>query len=242
MRRPTRTCSAPASGTADRSKATSLNSPTLGVAPYRDEVISPFRKTFSALFAALEYRKEPNPLGFPKVILWRLLLRNLIDVLLFWMLSINQVFDGVDNHLTRFVIFWLLCCRNDDRASKLCFRLIREKEVDRVSLNDLYRVMTDDFSLSRQLLRPETLKEVLVCKAPCRWRSITDRIGPNAPLTVEFITRWWWDLRIFYRGYKECILRRPFHATIPPLTVRTTRRTIGTISYPETTGGPIGGK
>ena len=53
--------------------------------------------------------------------------------------------------------------------------------------------MTDDFSLSRQLLRPETLKEVLVCKAPCRWRSITDRIGPNAPLTVEFITRWWWD-------------------------------------------------
>ena len=82
-----------------------MNSPTLGVAPYRDEVISPFRKTFSALFAALEYRKEPNPLGFPKVILWRLLLRNLIDVLLFWMLSMNQVFDGVDNHLTRLLFF-----------------------------------------------------------------------------------------------------------------------------------------
>src|SRR5271165_571320 len=110
-----------------------------------------FGVAFERLFLALEF-SEANPLGLPRVLLWRLP-RNLVHVMLFWLLHTNQAFDECNNHLPRFVMFWLLCSRADDKASDICFRLIRETE--QVSLGTLYDALKDDASVSRNLITPQ---------------------------------------------------------------------------------------
>jgi len=142
------------------------------------------------LFTALKHDETKNPLGLPTVLLWRLS-PDLVQVLLFWLLHTRQEFDNNDNHLLRFVIFWRLCVRSDDKASNLCFRLIRETE--RCSLRALYRAVKSDASLSRSFIAPDEMRSILVADLQPRWRSLQDRIKERHQMVVELVDRWWHD-------------------------------------------------
>ena len=162
----------------------------VGIADDGTQAGGQFTDTFSALFTALKHDETKNPLGLPTVLLWRLS-PDLVQVLLFWILHTKQKFDSIDNHLVRFVIFWRLCVRSDDKASNLCFRLIRETKC--CSLRNLYQAVKSDDSLSRSLISPETMRGILVKDAQPRWRSLQDRIEKKDQMVVELVDRWWYD-------------------------------------------------
>jgi hypothetical protein len=163
----------------------------IGISEDGSYVDGRFRPAFERLFRFLDFKTETNPLGLPRVLLWHMP-RALIHVLLFWLLHTEQVFDEQDNHLPRFVMFWLLCSRDHDKASSLCFRLIRE--TPQVSLRNLYDAMKGDTSVSRELMKPSEMKRILADGSSREWRDINERIGKQEPLAAEFVTRWWWDM------------------------------------------------
>ncbi len=161
----------------------------IGIAEDGSHTEGSFGLAFARLFRSLEF-SESNLLGLPRVLLWNLP-RTLIHVLLFWLLHTEQVFDEENNHLPRFVMFWLLCSRDDEKASSLCFRLIRETE--RVPLKALYDALRGESSVSRGLIPPSLMNQTLTDGSVRGWRDINERIGQQDPLIAEFVTRWWWD-------------------------------------------------
>jgi hypothetical protein len=150
----------------------------------------PFSENFIALFRALTHEKNSNPLGFPKVLLGQMD-PNLLNVLLFWMLYTGQRVDKADNHLPRFVMFWILCTLNRDKASLLCFELIRRNKG--ISLKAIWSEVTKISSLSMPLLCPVQMSTILVDKSGRGWRIIGDRTKDLKWPNAEFVKRWWKD-------------------------------------------------
>jgi hypothetical protein len=171
-----------------------------------------FSNVFIRLFGALRYDKELNPLGLPKVVLCHLP-PNLIHVLLFWLLQERTDAQLCNNDLIRFAMFWLLCSRNNDKISTLCFTRMRESVKDEIPLEDLFRAIREDSSLSRELVEPGEMDRILVGKKR-EWRSPRDRIEklepPVEPLAAEMVERWWWDQNHFLPWLQRAYLDAAF--------------------------------
>jgi Protein of unknown function DUF262 len=177
--------------------------------PAADE--KPFSKAFIRLFTALRYDKETNSLGLPKVLLWHLP-PNLIHVLLFWHLQQRTDDPPCNNDLIRFTMFWLLCPRSDDKISNLCFRRVREslQQGNQVSLKVLFHAIKEDSSLSRELIDPDKMKNLLVSSDMCEWRSLRDRIGNSEFPVAELVERWWRDQNNFLPWLQRAYLDAAF--------------------------------
>jgi len=167
-----------------------------------------FTKAFVSLFKALRFNLEVNPLGLPTVQIWRLP-PSLIQVLLFWLGYKNgDILENSDD-LIRFAMLWLLCSRNDDKLSTLCFRLIRED--NRISLQSLFETIKRDAPLVLRLITPEEMTQILVLpERSARWRSLQDRIGRRESQVVEFVNRWWWDQANFLPWLQRAYLAEAF--------------------------------
>jgi hypothetical protein len=159
---------------------------------------SPIAALFKWLVSGLAYG-EQNVLGLPKIML-EALPRGLLHVLIFWRLQTNQNSDEADNHLPRFAIFWLLCCRDENKVSSFCFRMIRE--VDSVSFKAMFDALISEPTeqLCRKIITPSRMRRILErwegLEQPelgSIWRNITARTNGADWMEAEFIKRWWWD-------------------------------------------------
>ncbi len=167
-----------------------------------------FAGAFNSLFKALRYDESHNPLGFPTVLLWRLP-NDLVQVLLFWRLRTSREFDAQDNHLSRFVMFWLLCVRYEDQASNLCFRAIRE--MDGASLRALHDEIKKNDSLSRTLIPPSQMRDILVSQPQSiNWRFLKGRTERCEQMVAELIEHWWRDETRFLPWLQRSYLASAF--------------------------------
>ena len=179
------------------------------LAPAKDGPANEGRSTRAlvALFKALKYDKACRPLGLPRFFLR--LPPNLVQVLLFWLLRVDDQNAKDSDDLIRFAMFWLLCSRSDDKVSSLCFSLIRQNK--KISLRELCYNIRQTPALSTTLMTPDRMKEILVLKERSQsWRGLHDRIKDLEYQEAELIQRWWWDNSNFLPWLQRVYLAEAF--------------------------------
>ncbi len=143
---------------------------------------------FDDLFKAIRYTVY-NKLGLPVTVI-RQLPPQLIQVLLFWTLHTGKVFDQNANHVTRFCLAWLLASCNDDKGSRHCFQMIREKQD--VTLRELFQVLADREDLTRLIISPDEMSEFL---SPTNQAFIggpsTTGLVATEPRVAALAKHWW---------------------------------------------------
>lgn len=153
-----------------------------------------FGLAFQQLFFDLLAYRTGNDIGLPKVMI-TMLSPDLVGVLLLWLIRARAIDakaipDGRDD-IVRFVLFWGLSVRDEDKASRLCFQKIRESQ-EVVPFELLYDLLTRSQEMvALPLASPDEITRILCSEQPASWRDHAQRLPANAGDPIELARRWW---------------------------------------------------
>ena len=151
----------------------------------------------SKVFSMIRHSKT-NRLGIPKVMLAELS-AQLLQVLLLWALSMYE--NGQDaaiqasgDDAIRFVMFWRLCVRDEDKASTDCFELLRSRtDITTPIFLELYRTLVTKLYVW-PLITPDEMDVVGRHPPSSVWLKAEERFKAvdGAPIGLY---RTWWESR-----------------------------------------------
>jgi hypothetical protein len=160
-----------------------------------------FTAALTSLFQTLALLSIPDDIGFPRVMMVTLSPR-LLEVLLMWViteLEINPLRMKAERaNIVRFVMFWRLSVFNEDKASNLCFTIIKSEKIKSANrpllLVDLFNAILEaDEQIAIPLVHPNQMKDLLCSEKPSHgWRTYNERF-PAEPNPHSVIARLWWN-------------------------------------------------
>ena len=104
------------------------------------------------------------------------------------------------------VLYWAQTVSNPDLAADIASRT---EDWALATTITVYTV-AELHSLSRELIDPDEMKNVLVYNDMCEWRSLRDRIGNLGFPVAELVERWWRDQNKLLALAAACIFGRGF--------------------------------